>query len=432
VALTFAGFYYRIQYIINTEVIAPIRADALDYARYAINLEEYGVFSLSPPSPDVEADAYRSPGYPFFLVLVSKFSNSKDEVYQNILLSQQTLGALLIPLTYLTARFILPVWGSLLAAIMVCISPHLVSMAGYVLTESLFAFLLLLSLYLFMVARSTRSLSVYVLSGLSFGYSYLVTQTIFFVPWILVVLSMCEKMHCPFRWRQFRALGVFCLVFSLFWAGYLIRNYVNVAPENRQGRALGNIAIGAYPDFIYKTKEWQYFMYYEDPEYRAIEHSPRRFVKVFSERFKQHPAKYLKWYFYGKPQAFWNWSIFQGMGDVFVYPVRSSLFEISSVARATHELMQYTHRFILLLVLAGAILHLYYFIRRFFNQDTLYLRDSIFLFSCPVYFTLLFVIFAPWPRYSIPLRPELFICASWTVFFVSNYFRKKRLGKYCN
>jgi hypothetical protein len=46
-----------------------------------------------------------------------------------------------------------------------------------------------------------------------------------------------------------------------------------------------------------------------------------------------------------------------------------------------------------------------------------------------IYFTLIYMVFAPWPRYGIPLRPELYLCAVWALTFftriLSQIQRKK-------
>ena len=37
------------------------------------------------------------------------------------------------------------------------------------------------------------------------------------------------------------------------------------------------------------------------------------------------------------------------------------------------------------------------------------------LAATAVYFTVVYSVFAPWPRYSVPLRPELYLLAAWSV-----------------
>ena len=65
------SFFLRIHYLQNSEVYAPIRADAKEYVTIASNLVTFGVYSskipqgTEPPVPNTN----RNPGYPFFLVL---------------------------------------------------------------------------------------------------------------------------------------------------------------------------------------------------------------------------------------------------------------------------------------------------------------------------------------------------------------------------
>ncbi len=42
------------------------------------------------------------------------------------------------------------------------------------------------------------------------------------------------------------------------------------------------------------------------------------------------------------------------------------------------------------------------------------------------YHTLLYMVFASWPRYSISLRPELHLLASWSLKILSEYLTERR------
>lgn len=62
------GLALRLGFVLEAVVQHPLRADAGQYALYAKNLCEHGVFSLattSPPAPD----SFRSPGYPAVLAV---------------------------------------------------------------------------------------------------------------------------------------------------------------------------------------------------------------------------------------------------------------------------------------------------------------------------------------------------------------------------
>ncbi len=421
--LTYAALSLRLSYLRHTKKDQPFLADAGEYLKYAINLEKYGVFSRDTSSATPRPDAYRSPGYPVFLALIMQVLGKKY-FYQHVLIMQALLGALLVPLTYRLARFFLPVWASSLAAVLVCLSPHLVSLGSYILTESLFAFWLLISLLFFFYAHQKDHLGLYVVSGVSFGVAYLITPTVFFVPWLMAGLVFLNNGRS--RRRSLICGIVLVLVFSMAGIGYYIRNRIYVAPENRGGRALYNITHGSYPDFIYKDPAYQYYMYYEDPEQPAYGSSVNNFIKIFWGRFKSEPRRYLTWYLYGKPGALWNWSLFQGR-DVYVYNVRWSLYTVSSPARMTHVFMMWSHPVILSLAFLGGLLHVRRIsrIKRIKNQ-ALY---SLLIFVFIGYFTFIFMIFAPWPRYSVPLRPELYIATSWAIYFLVRFVNSREYRK---
>ena len=50
-------------YVATTTIKSPLRADAGQYAQYAENIVEHGVFSLDPSDPPTP-DSFRSPGFP--------------------------------------------------------------------------------------------------------------------------------------------------------------------------------------------------------------------------------------------------------------------------------------------------------------------------------------------------------------------------------
>ena len=422
ILLTFAALIIRLDYVHTTRFVEPaVRSDAVDYVVYSSNILHYGVFSRSySPNKPPDPDCYRTPGYPLFLALIVRLGGP-THLYSNVLFVQAVMGALMVPLTFLAASSFMPFLPALFSALLVCASPHLISIGGYVLTESLFGFLLLISLCFYLFACRRGGTWRWVCAGFLFGIANLVTPTVLPLPWFLAGLTFLvfRRMGKDVR----KSLAIFLLVFSIIPVGYAVRNHMNVSPENRDGRALGNVSIGSYPDFLFKEKRYQYYPYREDPEYTEYSSSLKNFTSIFSRRFQAEPGKYLAWYLYGKPSAFWNWNIFQGQGDVFIYPVIFSLFDVSPVARLVHDIMKWCHPFILMFALMGAGVHLYFLLKRDVVDKTGVV--SMMMFGVISYYTLIFFVFAPWPRYSVPLRPELYMCASWALYLIFGEFRRK-------
>jgi 4-amino-4-deoxy-L-arabinose transferase-like glycosyltransferase len=403
-----------------TPIYNPIRSDALQYTQYALNILNFGTHSsvFDPSIGDPVPDNWRTPGYPLFLALIMKLGGV-DNFYVFTRLIQSLLGSISVLLTYLVARFFLPYWSSLLASLLVALSPHLISLENYILTESLFTFFLLLSIYLFFLAHKKKSNLIYILSGAAFGYAYLIIPTVFFVPWILVFVLLLAGEHR--NKKQFLAFGLFGIFFLLFVVGYAVRNQVNVPPEKRQDRLIGNICAGTYPNFIYKSERYKYYMYREDPEYENCSSSLQGLRTVLWSRFKKSPGDYLKWYFLGKPKAYWGWDILQGFGDVYIYEPITTLFTKSILTKFLHDFMKWLHPFLVFFLFIGGIIHI-------FGGKNKIKRNlfSFLIFSVPIYYTLLFIVFFPLSRYSVPIRPELFLCGTWTLTYLLDFIRKSK------
>jgi hypothetical protein len=293
-----------------------------------------------------------------------------------------------------------------------------VSLTSYLLTETLFSFVLLTAILCFCLAWRHENSILFFLAGILFGYAYLTNETAFFIPWIFVSMVVFYYAFVAKENVQrsiLKKVALFLLVFALFPGGWTLRNAVNLPHDAPKGtnRALANISHGAYPGFVYKDPRFKYFPYREDPMQPAFGSSFENFSKIFWERFKERPGRYLRWYLLEKPYYFWSWNILQGQGDVYIYPVITSLYQTSYIANLTRVIMKYLHPAILILSLTGIPI-CYFQFRRSRNGDHSF-DIPIFLFATCIYFTLLYTIFASWPRYSIPLRPELYILALWAL-----------------
>jgi 4-amino-4-deoxy-L-arabinose transferase-like glycosyltransferase len=427
VLLAITALLLRVQYVTETVIDQPIRADAAQYVLYGYNLSHFGVYSKSLPSESPQPDSFRSPGYPL-LIAISFLIGDEKSFYPIMLLTQAISGAALVPLTYALGSLFLPVWASLGAATLVAFSPHLISMTSYLLTETLFGVVFLVALVFFCFALKNLRFVFFALAGFFFGLAYLTNETSLFVPFILawaVFYYYRSTTQVLLKRNLYKGVGLLLLVFIIFPLGWQLRNLISIPAGAPKGssRAISTMSHGTYPGFIYKDSRYKYFPYREDPMQPAYGESMDNFVKIFSGRFKERPIRYLSWYLLEKPYYLWSWNILQGQGDVYIYPVISSLYTKSTFADWTRVVMKLLHPFILILALFGTILCL----RRYRKTSQRMNLDStpFFLFTLCLYYTLLYTVFAPWPRYSIPFRPELYLLALWTFeqgrkAFVSN------------
>lgn len=414
--VTFFAIFLRIGYVHFTTIVDPIRADAGQYVIYGSNLVRHGIFSKDYQSAVPRPDSYRAPGYPAFIALTMLLTGKN--AYPTIQYTQAVLGGLMVPLTFSLGVLFLPVWAAMTAAVLVALSPHLVTSTSYVLTETLFGFVFLSALLLFLNAVRKRTHFLFVACGASFGYAYLINEIALLIPFILVGITLVSDGRGYRRALQYPFLhgtAWFLVVFCLFPLGWMIRNKTNVPPRATQGkqRALMTLTHGTYPGFVYKDPAYKYYPYKEDPKQPAYSASFSNFARIFWERFRERPARYLTWYLLEKPYYLWSWNILQGQGDVYIYPVAKSLYQRVQAANMTRELMKHLHPVVLLLAVFA--FPLFCFKHR---RDTtgLSVTDTpvLPLVTLMVH-TLIHMIFFSLPRYSISFRPELYLCALWAL-----------------
>jgi len=228
---------------------------------------------------------------------------------------------------------------------------------------------------------------------------------------------------------------LFMVIYSVFPAGWALRNTVSLSPHAPRGsdRAVKTLSHGAYPGFVYKNLNLKYMPYKEDPMQPAFGSSFSNFRKILWTRFKERPVRYLSWYLFEKPYYLWSWNNLQsqvggnlgrGRGDVYVYPAKTSLYLTSAGANLSRNIMKYLHPAILVLALVGVF---FVFIKYRSRKNNYYFYDwSIFLFFVIIYYTSLYTLFAPWPRYSVPLRPELYLFVLWTINSGIEFILKKQ------
>lgn len=434
VALLFVcAFLLRLGYVHSTVVVDPFRSDAREYVIYANNLLNHGTFSRDTSIPP-EPDSFRAPGYPALVALalwIAGDDRPADEnaFYPFLLRVQALLGALMVPLTYLLGRRFLPNWGALVATVAVAFSPHLVSLTGYVLTETLFALLALAAISSFVLALERERRGLFALSGALFGAAYLTNQTFLLIPPIFAATARVLGNRSPSgRSRRARTLGLvyFLAIFFSFPLAWSLRNSVGVPETARTSsdRAFATMTHGIYPDWIHNDPRLRYYAYREDPRVKELRSSPAAFVRVLGERVRQRPARYLSWFLLEKPYWGWSWSILQGQGDIYVYAVKTSLYHQSKLAEATRCLLEILHPLVLLLTCAGLPLCLAGALRQ--RGEALLVQTPLLLAVLVVYYTAVFIVFAPWPRYSIPLRPELYLFAVWSAVVLAKKMRQIR------
>lgn len=142
------GFYLRSESWIGTTVRRPIQSDAAEYFFYAYNMRFHHTYSkqispLTDPNYKPIPDAIRSPGYPIVLSLLIDGPPDR-KLIKKIQLVQMLVSTVTLVFAFFFFRcYLTPLAGGF-AVMLVAISPHLIMFNSYILSETLFSFILVL------------------------------------------------------------------------------------------------------------------------------------------------------------------------------------------------------------------------------------------------------------------------------------------------
>ena len=408
------GFYLRSASWMETRVERPLQKDATDYFFYAYNLRHHHIYSRQPmeltnPNAPVAADAYRHPGYPLFLSLLvngppTRLIEKKIQFWQMIL-STLTVGA-----AFFLFRCWMPPIGAYFSAFLVALSPHLIVFNSYMLTETLFGFMLVLLGLLICRHAGHPSIGLSIAIGAVTALTTLVRPSLQFFPVILALLLW--QVHG--RKRGLKFFAYICLGFALIVSPWYIRNLVTLKTVSNKTLMINFLHHGMYPDFKYRQLAPTYPVPYKfDPRSPSIRTSIHSVMVEILKRFRQEPGTYLKWYLVGKPLRFWSWDTVQGHGDMYVYHLSKSPFMNRTLFGWIQKMMKAIHAPLVWLSFLGSLIA--WISPRLTADDSGQLFMARYVSALWLYFTALHMIGAPFPRYSVPLRPFQYALALYAV-----------------
>jgi hypothetical protein len=132
------------------------------------------------------------------------------------------------------------------------------------------------------------------------------------------------------------------------------------------------------------------------------------FYRELARRIADEPVHYLHWYFIQKPLDLWGWKILVGDGDVYVFPVNSSIYQSSKIALVSLVIMKQLHFWLFGLAILGIFLAL--------RDPDSRSREALFLnYALLIYTSAVFVVLHADARYSVPMRPEMYLCAIYAI-----------------
>ncbi len=410
------ALYFRLGVISNTEIDMPIRVDASEYYNYAYNLKNFSIYSrTSPGSSKIEPDAFRTPGYAIFIMPFIEWPPT-DKMLLNINLIQAVLSIFTVLVVWLIYNKVVPTWYALIVALLAAVSPHLISFTTYLLTETLFTFLVAISFWFIVIATGRKSLCLFFLSGVLLAFCALTRPTLNYF-----IIIVC--IYLFFQCRNFKYVVFLFLGFILIFSPWMFRN--TTVNDNYQSLAVSTVHHGMYPDFMYQNlQESKGFPYRFDPKSKEFAINTEALINELKRRFKEETWVHVKWFLVGKPLTLFSWNILNGWGDIYIYPVKKSPYFYNDIFKFSHKAMLWAHWPLIFLSFCGCFVCWAPGFSKRMTTDTLIILRlaSLLVF----YFLLLHIVAAPFPRYSVPIRPFNYGMALFFMYYVATKIKRSR------
>lgn len=429
------GFALRYEAYTKSEVPEYPHGDAAKYFLYAYNLKNFGIYGnpamqLHPANIDkafareiVTPDAFINPGYPLFLSLFLGGEYKKEQL-DAARFVQVLISALTILIAYAAFEPLGRIY-SLGVAALLAINPHLINLNLFLLTEALFCFLLTLAVWFMSRARMNDKPLLFLFIGLMLAAATLTR------PWIqgylFVFMGYMAVSKLRIRYSNILLVFVGAAILTTPW---IARNMLILGEPGDPSMSVMSIHHGMYPDMMYEgNSESLGYAYRYDPMSPELGKSLDVTLRELKRRASEKPADYLRWYLIGKSQSVLSWKMIAAADAVFVYQVEGSpYFELPRFYLSSY-FMEKIHGALMLLALVGAVIvWLPGKIQRRMDGDIFFLRAlSLLVF----YFLVAHSVFAPYPRYSIPMRPVLYAMALYPIVFLVQFSGlRSRLGKF--
>lgn len=135
-------------------------------------------------------DGHRTPIYPFFIALIYKFFGEKD---LPVIVAQIILSVSTVYLTFQIGRKLFSESTGLLAAFFLAISIESITLAIFLLTETLFTLLFLGSILAYLFFRESNKQIWIIASGILVGLSVLCRPIAAYFPYFFIVLMLFDQ-----------------------------------------------------------------------------------------------------------------------------------------------------------------------------------------------------------------------------------------------
>lgn len=424
--LVLLSWHLRTLYQAESTTDGPLRADAGRYARTAFNLHVHGAFSKEPPSRDApHSRTDLAPGYPLFLTLFLEPTDADPGWYleiDRVRATQAILGSVVALLTYLLARQFLSLGWATAVGLLTALSPHLIAISDYVLTESLFMLVMvggfLLAAYAFRLSNLWLLFAASFLISLSAEVRYIaLAMPLCLVPFVFMRSKSEEAGPVRSRLATFAVIlaGVVCV--QLLHVGFERLTVAN-APDDRQNT----------PEHFQPKSPWEYLSrtvrppnFFMDGQTHVSAHNPdpQHSLRRTEASFSDAPLPYLRWNTYGRLIVNWHFDNAYN-GDVYLYPMLQKGFEENRLLQFIHRAMRLLHWPLLALAMVGLVILA---VQTWRGTLVTEIRAAWLPALGLGYFIAVLTLLAWLPRYSIPARPFVYLLAMFCLATIARSFQ---------
>jgi 4-amino-4-deoxy-L-arabinose transferase-like glycosyltransferase len=200
-----------------------IGADAIGYHSMAMSIIDHGCFKTEQPGLEW-VDALRTPVYPLFIAFFYLIFGVNAGY---VLLMQQLLAVASVFLLYRIGTLLFSKKTGLIAAAFLAIDPTYLHYTFDVYTESLFVFILLLTVFFFVRYLKEQKKMLLILSALLLGITTLTRPIAEFLPIVGLGILVIQAIKMRQRWQTTTIhAALFLVVFTATISPWLIRNKI--------------------------------------------------------------------------------------------------------------------------------------------------------------------------------------------------------------
>jgi len=387
------GLHLRYATLEITDLSTTIRSDAELYYIYAYNIHNEHIYSKEATTGDIKPkpDSFCPPAFPFFASLFWENTNYfVPKVLWGQTLIQIVSFLILNIMLFRCTQGVIALIGSL----MIWTFPHFIAIDMYFLTESLFVSIIALIIAISLKQKLTSI--DWILLGILCGVGALTRSTLeYFSIFVFLILA--------FR-KAIKREHIYFLIASLIpIIGWKIRNYIATGAPADPTLMISALYHGSFPDFMFNHDPRSLgYAYQFDPESAKAYQSIRSALGLIIERATNAPMEYAQWYLIGKQFFLWQWYIFEGWGDIYIYNVENSPWERFPDMIVAHDFHRFLHQ---LWVAPSVIFSIYLFFKKETQQNqALFICTALIIFCM-----LLHAITAPYTRYGIPFKLPLML-----------------------